>query len=428
MSDNEKIFIQIASYRDPELYTTIRDCIKKADNPNDLVFAISWQRSKDDDWDSLHEYENDPRFRVIDIPHEESLGTCWARSLLGKLYDDEKYTLQIDSHHRFTKGWDTQCKRMMNDLIESGVKKPLLTAYLPSYEPDNDPAGRAKELWKLDFDRFIPEGAIFMLPANIEEYEKYDLPIPTRFFSAHFVFTFGSFIKEVPYDSNLYFHGEEISLAVRAYTHGYDLFIPNRIVAWHEYTRKGRVRHWDENKKWVELNNKSLKRVKVLLDIDGDYDGSDFGVYGFGTERTKEEYEKYAGIRFKDRAVQKYTKMNFDCPNPQYRTKEAYDASFKHIFKHCIDLYHGQVTEKDYDLWVIAFFNKDGAEIYRRDFDKQEIQDLEYERTHRPDDNGTFYNIWIEFETKEMPHKYIVWPHSESKRWCDLLEANIDLL
>ena len=34
---NEKIFIQIASYRDPELLKTLRDCIDKAEKPNNLV-------------------------------------------------------------------------------------------------------------------------------------------------------------------------------------------------------------------------------------------------------------------------------------------------------------------------------------------------------------------------------------------------------
>jgi hypothetical protein len=34
---NEKIFIQIAAYRDPELLKTLRDCIDKAEKPNNLV-------------------------------------------------------------------------------------------------------------------------------------------------------------------------------------------------------------------------------------------------------------------------------------------------------------------------------------------------------------------------------------------------------
>ena len=255
----DKIFISIASYRDPELLPTIRDCIKRADNPDDLVFAIAWQHSKEDEWDTLEEYKDDPRFRIIDIPHETSNGTCWARSLAQKEYKGETYTLQLDSHHRFARHWDTNCIKMIKDLQGAGYKKPMLTAYLPSYEPDNEPGGRKNEIWKLNLDRFIPEGAVFMIPSLMENWEKKTAPTPTRFFSAHFMFTLGQFNKEVPYDPNLYFHGEEITLAVRSYTHGYDLFIPNKIVAWHEYTRKGRVRHWDENSKWEKLNTDSLQ-------------------------------------------------------------------------------------------------------------------------------------------------------------------------
>ena len=43
MEENKKIFIRIASYRDPELIPTLRDCIEKSDNPDNLVFSICWQ-------------------------------------------------------------------------------------------------------------------------------------------------------------------------------------------------------------------------------------------------------------------------------------------------------------------------------------------------------------------------------------------------
>jgi hypothetical protein len=416
---SDKIFVQIAAYRDPELLPTIRDCIKRADNPENLVFAIAWQRSKEDEWDTLEEYATDPRFKVIDIDYKEGLGTCWARHLLNEAYDGEKYTLQLDSHHRFVRGWDTKCKKMINDLIEAGHEKPLLTAYVPSYDPENDPAARVKEVWKLDFDRFTPEGVIFMLPANLENVEQYSLPIPTRFFSAHFVFTFGQFIRDVPYDPNLYFHGEEISMAVRAYTAGYDLFIPNQIVCWHEYTRKGRIRHWDENKKWIDLNNKSLKRVKQLLGVDDDFADYDFGKYGFGNARTLNDYVEYSGIRFSDRAVQKYTLEKFDPPNPLYRNANAYEKSFKNVFRHCIDLWKGSVPETDYDFWVIAFKDEDDNELYRQDADKHEIERL----INDTENTSEFHNIWREFETKKKPYKWIVWPHSESKGWMPISEG-----
>ena len=46
--ENRKIFIQIASYRDPQLIHTIRDCDIKASDPSKLVYSIAWQHSKDD--------------------------------------------------------------------------------------------------------------------------------------------------------------------------------------------------------------------------------------------------------------------------------------------------------------------------------------------------------------------------------------------
>ena len=233
---SDRIFIQIASYRDPELLPTLKDCIEKSDKPNNLVFGIAWQHSKDDEWDTLDEYKDDERFRILDFDYTESQGVCWARNQVQQLYDGEEYTLQLDSHHRFVEGWDTILINMVKDLQEKGHEKPLLTAYIPSYQPDNDPEGREMDPWWMTFDRFIPEGAIFFLPTAIPNWEELTEPIPSRFYSAHFCFTLGQFSIEVQHDPQMYFHGEEISIAVRAYTHGYDLFHPHRLVAWHEYT------------------------------------------------------------------------------------------------------------------------------------------------------------------------------------------------
>lgn len=418
---NDKIFISMASYRDPELLPTIYDCIKQANNPKDLVFCIAWQHSTDDDWDNLDDYKNDPRFHIIDIDYKDSLGTCWARHLIQQKYNGEAYTLQLDSHHRFSKGWDTKLKDMVKQLQDAGYKKPILTSYIPSYDPQNDPRARVKEVWKLDFDRFTPEGVIFMLPATMTDAEEQTMPVPTRFFSAHFAFTLGQFNKEVPYDPNLYFHGEEITMAVRAYTHGYDLFTPHKTVAWHEYTRNGRVRHWDENSKWDQLNKASLRRCKSLLGVDG-VEPMDFGEYGFGTERTKEDYEKYAGIRFKDRAVQKYTFALLEAPNPTYSTPEAYEKSFIRKFRHCIDIWKPDIEDLDWDGWVVSFENEKNEEMFRLDADKEEIEQI------KNANKGDFYNIWREFETTEIPHHSVVWPFKHGVGWGRKLEVKVPTL
>lgn len=96
-----KIFVQIASYKDPELLPTIKHCLERAKNPENLTFGICWQ--KDDTDNSINEYINNSNFSIAVIPATKSKGTCWARHITNQMLRDEDYTLQIDSHTRFIK-------------------------------------------------------------------------------------------------------------------------------------------------------------------------------------------------------------------------------------------------------------------------------------------------------------------------------------
>lgn len=418
MEENGKIFIQIASYRDPELLNTLKDCIDKAEKPENLVFGICWQHSKDDEWDNLDEYKDDPRFRIVDVNYTESKGACWARNTLQQEYGGEQYTLQLDSHHRFIDNWDTELISMLNGLVEKGHKKPLLTSYISSYDPQNDPEGRTQVPWLMNFDRFIPEGAVFFLPATIPNWEELTEPIPARFYSAHFAFSLGSFVEEVPHDPNYYFHGEEISIAVRAYTHGYDLFHPHKIIAWHEYTRRGRTKQWDDDKTWGNKNSESHLRNRKLFEMDGLEKDIDFGIYDFGSERSLEDYERYAGISFKKRAVQKFTLDNNIAPNPPLYGEE-FEESFLKIFKHCIDVHRSNFDkDKDYNFWAVIFEDEQGNSINRKDMSPPEIRG--YLTT--PDD---WVKIWREFSVESKPYKWVVWPHSESEGWLNKIEGTL---
>lgn len=414
---NSKIFIQIASYRDPELLPTLKDCISKAKFPENLVFSIAWQHTKEDVWDNLDEFWGDPRFKIIDIDYKESKGACWARNTLQQQYDGEEYTLQLDSHHRFIDNWDEELINMYEGLRSRGYEKPLITSYISSYNPETDPVGRTMVPWKMNFDRFIPEGAIFFLPASIDNHKELTEPIPARFYSAHFAFTGGQFVKEVPHDPEYYFHGEEISIAVRAYTWGYDLFHPHKIIAWHEYTRKNRVKQWDDDQTWVSKNSNSHLRNRKLFEMDRLVKDIDFGIYDFGKIRTLEDYERYAGVSFKKRAVQKYTLDNNLAPNPPLYGEE-FEKSFLQIFKHCIDLHKGQFTENDYDFWAIIFEDEIGGTIHRQDLVEGEIiNQLSIE--------DPFIKIWRTFNTEKKPHKWVVWPHSKSKGWLNKIENKL---
>lgn len=409
-----KIFIQIASYRDPQLIPTIKDCIANAAEPNNLIFGICRQFHPDDGFDSLDEFKDDKRFRVVDVPWDKAEGVCWARNAVQQLYQGETYTLQLDSHHRFAKDWDTTLINMLTQLQKKGHAKPLLTTYASSFDPDNDPAARTKPPWKMDFDRFIPEGAVFFLPSAIDNWRELTEPIPARFYSAHFAFSIGQFAVEVQHDPEYYFHGEEISIAVRAYTHGYDLFHPHKTVVWHEYTRKNRAKHWDDHsphkhkqieKPWHLRNKECHERNRKLFEMDGLIKDIDFGKYDFGTARSVSDYEKYAGISFKMRAAQEHTIKNKLAPCPVPDTEEEWVAGFARkmvvpVNVSLTEIEHGD----DVKFWFFGIHDKDGKEIYRKDRGKNQIKKFV--------DNGRVF-FRENIVTTQAPKTYMIWPMLE---------------
>jgi glycosyltransferase involved in cell wall biosynthesis len=411
-----KIFIQIASYRDPELIPTIKSCLENAKYPENLVFGICRQFHPDDKFDDLSEYDTDNRFKIINVPYLESKGVCWARNQVQQLYNDEDYTLQIDSHMRFEKDWDETLIGMINQLQGLGIPKPLLTGYVPSYNPKTYPEGRVNVPWRMVFDKFIPEGAVFFLPESIPNWQDLELPIPSRFYSAHFCFTLGWFSKEVQHNPEFYFHGEEISITVRAFTHGYDLFHPHKVVIWHEYTRNGRVKQWDDDKEWWKLNESAHLLNRKLFGMDGETQEGHDGKYGLGNVRTIKDYEKYAGLLFEKRAVQEYTLNKNYPPNPEYDTEKEWLKSFTRNFNYCINLDVDELKEPDYDFWAVTFHNQTGSEIYRKDCTENEIKN--YLK------NG-FINICRNFLVTEIPKSWSVWVHSKTKEWIKQYTGNV---
>jgi Glycosyltransferase (GlcNAc) len=417
----ETIFIQIAAYRDPELIPTVKDCIAKAAKPERLHFCIGWQHTEEERIDEIKDL---PNIKIVDVHYLDTKGACWIRRKIQDQYNGETYTLQLDSHHRFIQDWDEECIKMLKSLKNKKVKKPLLTAYLTSYEPSNDPDGRLHAPWQINYDRFMPEGPVFLRPSELKNWEQLVAPAPARGLSAHFIFTYGKWCKEVPYDPELYFHGEEISLAVRSYTHGYDLFHPHKILMWHQYTRAGQKKHWDDSKNWDELNKISYKRVKILFGVDGeDPKQIDFKECGFGKVRTVQDFERYAGVEFKTRRFHKNTIAEI-LPPINCTTEEQFQSELCNRFKYCIDVYKPEFAENDYDFWCVVFKDKDNKDLYRKDADVSEIHTV-----MNSDANDKFIHIWREFDTDVKPAKWTIWPHSKSKEWnTKVIENTINYL
>jgi hypothetical protein len=78
-------------------------------------------------------------------------------------------------------------------------------------------------------------------------------------------------IPEVPYNPDLYFWGEEISVALRLWTHGFNLNNPDRILLFHLYKAAGRsqLTHWADHADWDQANGLSLQRLQALITSEG---------------------------------------------------------------------------------------------------------------------------------------------------------------
>ncbi len=448
------IFVQIASYRDPQLIPTIESLVANSNHPENLKIVVCWQHGPDESIkkfekynfeilesydvndEIIHEVElNKASIKLIDLHYLETHGACWARNKIQQHYNDEKYTLQLDSHHRFVPEWDTKVIKVLEDARSKDVPKPLLTAYLPSFNPENDPAERINLPWKMNFDRFIPEGAVFFRPATIDEWNEIDAPVHARFYSGHFAFADGSFAEEVQHDPDYFFHGEEISIAARAFTHGYDLFYPHIVIGYHEYTRKGRIKVWDDHstqqknkgkitEDWRERNVKCHKRNRILFGMDGeDKNQIDFGKYGFGTVRSLKDYEWYSGLSFKLRGV---TQTVLDDEYPVMPWKEySSDEEFEKLITKSNDIricFHtselGEVLD-DYDFWYVGTHDKDYKEIYRKDYTEEEVK--ECLKSNWIDQRFIFLS-----ETDKIPDTYTILPHSKSKGWGERIIKHIE--
>lgn len=374
----DTILVHLPAYRDPELGPTIKDALAQAKYPERIHFGICHQFNPDDAFSKdLDEFREDERFNIIDLHYTKAKGLPWARAQINDiLLTDQDYVLQLDSHHRFIKDWDEILIDMFIDLENKG-HKPVIGGYLPEYTLKGD---RTMVVWQSQFRCFYPAyHTIFIGPGLLEGWEEMTEPVRARFLSGHFCFSRAQWARDVRHDPDIYFAGEEINITVRSFTKGYDLFGLHRLVIWHNTMRENRseICKWDDDNKrgvdWTTIENKGRRKIKIMFGVE-DNPGIDFGEYGLGTERTVEDYERYAGLDFKRRSVQPYTVENKVPPNPVYLNDGLYKESFVKSF------YYVVTVEKkhfpgDYLAILVAFDDEDGKGMHTKflnpnDFDK----------------------------------------------------------
>lgn len=424
MKKDDTIFISIASYRDPELIKTIRDCINKASDPSKLNFGICWQKEDDD---TLEEFEDAVNVRIIDKHWKESKGACWARHIIQKnLYHGEDYYLQLDSHHRFDQNWDVQLKNLLRFAKTKSIK-PIIGGYGTTYWPNNDTELKNEPYRINTFDSFTNDGDIISRPVYMHDHALKTEPLVTaRLLSGHFIFSDGLFVQECMYDPNYYFRGEEIVLSARAYTHGYDFYHPTKTIIWHEYLRPKQNKHWTDHNtnNGVNIdaeyrNHVSKERQRKLLRMEPS--DIDFKQYGLGTIRSLHDYELFAGLDFNRRLVHKYcADVRGDSPDPYRLSESEWINGMMHPYSVTVEWDLNKIPDNvEFDFWFFGFENHNGLLLYRKDFNHEDpiYKQFLYKQSN---------SYTVNFCAEDRPYNCVMIPYIKNQGWGERILMRVN--
>lgn len=297
---SNKIFISIASYRDPELERTVKSAIDNAKCPENLYFGIVLQEMEK----SEPNLSWIPNLKIVKMHPRDAKGAGYARAKAMELYDNEDYYLQIDSHTLFEKNWDAICIDQLTKAQEISKNNKIILSYFPP--PFHIQENGTITIVKTSKDQPpYPTKQIPKLTKRNEwtaqrvKFSDKDKKMPeiSTTILAGFIFTTGNIVKEVPYDPEISFFGEEICFAVRAWTRGWDIYSPSEVILYHFYSRNGYKKIWkDKNIRklsWKEIEDFSKDKQKRVLC------GIEEGIFGLGNYRHIRAYEKMTGIDFK---------------------------------------------------------------------------------------------------------------------------------
>jgi hypothetical protein len=296
-----RIFISIASYRDPELQWTIKSAIENANNPENLYFGVVHQ-GVDSELFDINAIKN---MSLIKMHPKEAKGAGFARAKAMELYSGQEYFLQIDSHTRFVPGWDAISIDQLNRAKNISGHSRVLLSYFPApYEPERN-GGMFLVKNNPKIKSYPTRQKILLNKRKQWTAERFEFesklkenPELSETVLGGFIFSDGSIVNEVPYDSEISFFGEEVCFAMRSWTRGWDIYSPSKNIVYHFYSRGGYSKIWkDRNLRgisWKEIEEISYNKQKRILC------GEEEGVFGAGSVRTLAEYEIFTNTNFKD--------------------------------------------------------------------------------------------------------------------------------
>lgn len=327
------IYLMVASYRDFQCRETVTSALRRATHASRVVVGVVEQNSYDMstgvsvDQSCVEPHKPcavDPtqplclrkdQVRLVKVAAGSATGPVFARHVGDRMYRGEFYAMQLDAHVTFIQNWD---EIMIQQFHETKNDYALLSTYLTDVQGSISPSGESLRrtrpiMCNSHFEGGGDTSHLRHLAQPEEVAALQDTPMLQPFWAAGMSFSRGHFITRVPYDCCLpmLFQGEEISIGIRAWTFGYDMYAPHTSVIFHEYAvnsarRRGVHSFW-ENRGAGDPSS-AMRRMVGLIRMAPDlnpssYDHAGEESYGVGSVRPVEEFYKLFGMDVRKKTI-----------------------------------------------------------------------------------------------------------------------------
>lgn len=306
-SAKDTIFVQIPSYRDAELQRTLQDLFAKAKKPENIFVGICHQFDmKNGEDEHLFEipFPRQDQLRIDEIDYRDAKGISFARSKTQKLWRGEKWSLQLDAHHRFKENWDEELVLAALNLKEDG--NVIISQCLPSYDikTEEKSEGCSSRICCTTFY------GTYCIPASTN-YDK--TPNLTMFNYGGFVFGLAKTICEMLINPE-FAAIDETPNALRLWTRGVDFYAYHKPIIWHYWISKEEAEKNEARKKYrFSDSNKFVKNMHDdFFNIKRSNDEKIRKLnqeYGLGNLRTLRDYERFSGVDFRRKKLREFTKL-----------------------------------------------------------------------------------------------------------------------
>lgn len=275
---SNKILVSMIAYRERYLAESVKDCYEKADNPNNLYFSIVSEQSKD----HLHaDLSFIPVSQIMYRKYDLSTyrGVLWSRAKTTQIDVDYDYVLYTCGHNLFVQGWDSLVLEEYQKTTAI-YEKTLITVSGPEFERDRrgrtsmtSRNGRTSNYHRPKISKDYVPGYGFPEAVPLPQGTPMSEDVYLQF---SWVFAPKLFVDEVPLDSDINYHAEEIYTTIKAWSAGWRFFSTEKIMYYHdtykEYPgeqlpRSTTHRPWsDINKEaFWQQSDESMKKLNLLL-------------------------------------------------------------------------------------------------------------------------------------------------------------------